>query len=103
MSEVINAAGVSHVRETVNSVICGAGTWETVSTNRSELGRDRDPYHSEGLFCICLHGKQARFNFLIPRQRRLKFDPDGDLFITGAWGLVSDVHTLRKQTDETIR
>jgi len=100
VSEVIIAAGVSHVRETVNSVICGAGTWEIVSKNRSELGRG--PYHSEGLFCNCLHGKQTRFNLFIPRQRRLKFDSDGDFFITGGWGLVADVHTLRGQINETI-
>ena len=81
MSEVISPIGVSHVEETVNSVICGAGTWETVLANRSERGCGRDPYHSEGLFCVRFHGKQAGFDLFIPRQRRLEFDPNRDLLV----------------------
>ena len=94
MSEATIPIGVSHMGETVNFVICGTGTWETVSANQSERGCDCGPYHSEGLFCIRLHGKQARFNLFIPRQRRVESDPDGNLLVTRGWGLVLDVHAL---------
>lgn len=101
MRKATNPAVGSHERETVNLVICGAGTWETISTNQSELGCSIRPYHSKGRFCFCLHGKQARLDFFVTGQRRLEFDSDRNLFTRG-WGLVVNVHALRKCGNETI-
>lgn len=74
-----------------------------MSANESKRSCGRGSHHSEGLFCIRFHGKQPRFNLLIPRQRGVEFDPYVYLLVTGGWGLVVDVHTLCAQGDETMR
>ena len=94
MRDVINPPVTSHAGEViVNLVICGTETWDMSMNIISGCGRGL--HHSQGLFCVRLHGQETRFDLFVPGQRRVEFDSNGNLCIPGGWGLITDIHSLR--------